>query len=46
VVIEGTDAKSAVLDPLGAGLDDGPELYFQLIRNMSTAFSSCLSKPS
>jgi zinc transport system substrate-binding protein len=46
VVIEGTDAKSAVLDPLGAGLDDGPELYFQLIRNMSTAFTGCLSKPS
>lgn len=45
-VVEGTDAKSGVLDPLGAGLEDGPELYFDLIRNMSTSIKTCLSEGS
>lgn len=42
-VIEGTNAKTGVLDPLGAGLDDGPGLYFQLIRNMARSLRHCLS---
>jgi len=42
VVIEGTDAQTAVLDPLGATLDDGPELYFDLIRNLGTSMRDCL----
>jgi zinc transport system substrate-binding protein len=42
-VIEGTNAKTGVLDPLGAGLDDGPGLYFQLIRNMARSLRDCLS---
>lgn len=46
VVAEGTDAKSGVLDPLGADLDDGPELYFELIRNMGTSMAACLSQAS
>lgn len=45
-VIEGTSAKSGVLDPLGASLQDGPELYFNLIRNMATSFKTCLSEAS
>ncbi|MEP4763133.1 MAG: zinc ABC transporter substrate-binding protein [Anderseniella sp.] len=45
-VTEGTQAKSGVLDPLGAALDNGPELYFQLIRNMAASFKTCLSKAS
>lgn len=45
-VAEGSDAKTGVLDPLGAGIEDGPELYFTLIRNMSTSFKTCLSKAS
>ncbi|AKI01370.1 ABC-type Zn2+ transport system, periplasmic component/surface adhesin [Hoeflea sp. IMCC20628] len=44
VVIEGTDARSAVLDPLGATLDDGPELYFDLIRNLGTSMRDCLQE--
>lgn len=44
VAIEGTDAKSAVLDPLGASLEDGPELYFEMIRNLGTAMHDCLSE--
>jgi zinc transport system substrate-binding protein len=43
VVIEGTEAKSATLDPLGSGLEDGPELYFNLIREMATSMTRCLT---
>ncbi len=43
VVTEGTEARSGVLDPLGADIADGPELYFELIGNMTTSFTSCLS---
>lgn len=42
VVTEGSDARSGVLDPLGADLTDGPDLYFQLIRNMASSFKDCL----
>jgi zinc transport system substrate-binding protein len=45
-VIEGTNARSGTLDPLGAELEDGAELYFQLIRNMSTSIKTCLSEAS
>jgi len=41
-VIEGTSARSGVIDPLGATLDAGPELYFQLIRAMGKSFADCL----
>ncbi len=41
-VLEGTQAKTGVLDPLGAELQDGPELYPQLIRNLATSLKSCL----
>ncbi|MCT8999072.1 zinc ABC transporter substrate-binding protein ZnuA [Chelativorans intermedius] len=43
VVTEGTDARAGVLDPLGAGIEDGPELYFTLVGNMADALSDCLS---
>jgi len=42
-VTEGTTARSGVLDPLGASLGNGPNLYFGLIRNMAASFKSCLS---
>ncbi|MCL4165645.1 UNVERIFIED_CONTAM: hypothetical protein GTU68_050242 [Idotea baltica] len=42
VIIEGTDASQGVLDPLGATLDDGPELYFSLLKNMANSFHDCL----
>lgn len=45
-VIEGTSAKSGVLDPLGAELENGPDLYFELIRNMTTSFKDCLTPAS
>ncbi len=44
IVSEGTNAKSAVLDPLGAGLDPGPDLYASLIHAMAGALHDCLSE--
>lgn len=46
VVTEGTDARSAVLDPLGALLADGPGLYFELIETMAASFKDCLAPNS
>ncbi len=42
-IIEGTNAKTGVLDPLGADLEPGPELYPQLIRNLAKSLKDCLS---
>ena len=44
-IIEGTDSRSGVLDPLGANLEPGPDLYFALMRNMAQALKSCLEAP-
>ena len=33
--------KTGVLDPLGATLDSGKNLYFDLIKNMSLSFKGC-----
>ncbi|MEL7543820.1 MAG: zinc ABC transporter substrate-binding protein [Pseudomonadota bacterium] len=46
VVTEGTNAKSGVLDPLGASIDNGPELYFTLIESLGRSFSECLASAS
>jgi zinc transport system substrate-binding protein len=43
-VTENTNAGTGVLDPLGASLEDGPELYFKLIRNMANSLKGCLMK--
>lgn len=45
-VIEGTKARSGVIDPLGSSLESGSELYFDLIRNMATSIKTCLSQAS
>ena len=45
-VTENTNAGTGVLDPLGASLEDGPELYFKLIRNMANSLKGCLMKTS
>ena len=42
-VTEGTDVRSGTVDPMGATVDSGPELYFTMLRNMSAAFRECLS---
>jgi len=33
--------KTGILDPLGAKLDKGKDLYFNLLKNMSTSFKGC-----
>ncbi|MBL1419892.1 MAG: zinc ABC transporter substrate-binding protein ZnuA [Alphaproteobacteria bacterium] len=45
-VIEGTKAKSGVIDPLGSSLENGSDLYFNLIRNMASSIKECLSRVS
>ena len=42
-VTAGTNVKQGTLDPLGAGLESGPELYFILLNNLSHNISSCLN---
>ncbi|MDP6706083.1 MAG: zinc ABC transporter substrate-binding protein [Alphaproteobacteria bacterium] len=42
-IVEGTGAKTAVLDPLGAALAPGPEAYFGLMRNLAAALAACLA---
>ena len=41
-VTENTKAGTGVLDPLGASINDGPQLYFTLIRNMASSLKKCL----
>ena len=41
-VLAGTDAKTGVIDPLGVGLEPGPKLYGDLIRNMAKSLAGCL----
>ena len=43
VVLEGTSAKSGVLDPEAATLPQGPDLYFDLMRDIASSLKSCLS---
>ena len=43
VIIEGTPARMGTIDPLGATIENGPELYFTLIHNMAASFKSCLT---
>jgi zinc transport system substrate-binding protein len=45
-VTEGTSARSGTLDPEGSTLAAGPELYFELIRNLGAGFKACLDRPS
>ena len=41
-VIEGTDARTGVLDPQGADMPEGPEQYFQLLNNLAASLGKCL----
>ena len=44
MVREGSDARIRVLDPLGATLQPGSDLYFTLIRVMARAMRDCLNE--
>ncbi|MBV7380029.1 zinc ABC transporter substrate-binding protein [Maritimibacter dapengensis] len=41
-VFRGADAKIGIMDPLGTELELGPNLYPQLIANLSATFAGCL----
>jgi zinc transport system substrate-binding protein len=43
-VFEQTQAGIGILDPLGSSLEPGPELYPQLVRNLSNSLITCLQK--
>jgi len=45
-VTEGTPAKSGVIDPLGSTIENGPDLYFTMIRDMAQSIKGCLSEAS
>ena len=40
-IAKDTGIKTGVLDPLGANLDKGKNLYFDLIKNISISFKGC-----
>lgn len=40
-VLDGTEAKTVVIDPLGADLAPGAGFYADLMRNMAAAFVAC-----
>ena len=43
ILIEGGIAKSATLDPLGASLRPGKDLYFQLLNQLASSLAGCLA---
>ena len=45
MLIAGISAKAAVLDPEGVALDDGPALYFNLMRQLADNLVGCLAMP-
>jgi len=42
-IADATGIRTGVLDPLGANLADGPQLYFALMRQNADAIKDCLS---
>lgn len=45
-LVEGTAARSGVLDPLGAELTPGSDLYPELLRRLASSLKSCMSLPA
>ena len=41
-IIEGTPARSGMLDGLGAALEPGPAAYTQILRNLGASLKACL----
>jgi zinc transport system substrate-binding protein len=44
LVIEGSNVKSATLDPEGANIEPGPELYETVLHNMAMSLQQCLQQ--
>lgn len=45
-VIDGTQARTGVLDPLGSDIPAGPDQYPQMMRGLATSLTACLAHPS
>lgn len=45
-VIEGTEARTGVLDPLGAGVAAGPGAYQAMMRDLAAGLTGCLKPAS
>ena len=41
-VLDGTAARSSVVDPLGSHLQPGPDLYYELVRELGETLTDCL----
>ena len=41
-VLDGTNAQTGILDPLGSDLEPGSTLYPQLIKNLANALANCI----
>ncbi|WP_269582176.1 zinc ABC transporter substrate-binding protein [Roseibium sp. Sym1] len=46
VVMEGSNARTGVLDPLGTRLNNGKDLYPDLLKTLSDALTDCLEQSS
>jgi len=46
VLLEGSQIQISTLDPLGADLVPGPDLYFDMMRNNGKSLVDCLSRAS
>jgi zinc transport system substrate-binding protein len=44
-VLEGTQAKTGTLDPIGAAIPPGPDAYFTLLENLAAGLRDCLDGP-
>ena len=42
-VIKGTKINTALVDPLGSNIQDGPDLYLDLLKDMSKSFQKCFN---
>ncbi len=42
--IEGSDARRGILDPIGAEIEPGPDLYPTLIRTLAADLKECLAQ--
>ena len=43
-VVEDTNVKVGILDPLGAEIEEGPDMYTKLLKNLAINLNKCLAK--
>ena len=42
IVVEGTNAKTGTMDPLGVNITGNKDFYLQLLTNMAKSLKECL----